>query len=189
VITFRVVYVCVCVGSCDYDLGRRWTLAGLVVSGKRFSSLYCVDVGALLESVERSWGQTERSREAMWEVQDFKLEEVELGCRGRWGLPAVSPTVFHHLHHHHFRPSSFIIISHLKQGHNIDHISSRSLCLTLTSGKQKRNIMATKLLIKLEKQWGKIDSQRDEVDSLHRIVSDVIQHGEDIGALKAENTP
>ncbi|KAG7528688.1 hypothetical protein FFLO_05983 [Filobasidium floriforme] len=48
--------------------------------------------------------------------------------------------------------------------------------------------MADKLLIKLEKQWGKIKSQWNKVDSLHRIVTNVIQHGEDIGALKAENT-
>jgi hypothetical protein len=48
--------------------------------------------------------------------------------------------------------------------------------------------MADKLLIKLEEQRGEIDSQRDEVDSLHRIVTDGIQHGEEIGALKAENT-
>lgn len=41
--------------------------------------------------------------------------------------------------------------------------------------------MADQLLIKLEKQ-------RDDVDSLHRVVTDIIQHGEDIGALKAENT-
>lgn len=38
----------------DYDLGRRWRLAGMVVSRKRFSSLYCVDVGVLPKSVEGS---------------------------------------------------------------------------------------------------------------------------------------
>ncbi|KAG7570942.1 hypothetical protein FFLO_01140 [Filobasidium floriforme] len=47
--------------------------------------------------------------------------------------------------------------------------------------------MADKLLIKLDKQRGKIDSQQDNINSSHWIVTDIIQHGEDIGALKAEN--
>jgi hypothetical protein len=157
---------------------EREAFLELVPHGRRCPSQVC-----------RGIVRAEREvKEAMWEVQDFKLEEVKLGCRGRWGLPAVSPTVFHHLHHHHFRPSSFIIISHLKQGHNIYHTSFCSLHLTLTSSEQNRNIMPDKLLIKLEKQRGEIDSQRDEVDFLHRIVTDIIQHGEDIGALKADNT-
>jgi hypothetical protein len=32
------------------------------------------------------------------------------------------------------------------------------------------------------------ETRRDDIDSLHQIVTDDIQHGEDIGALKAENT-